>query len=231
MRQVFNQYPWIPPEELEVVRKIYFKYGRLHRITKNSILKCGGECNKLFYLKKGLCMYFVNYDQEKPRALSIIPPGRAMGDLTCLTGEIVNVTTVIKRDSEVLVIPPDILKKEMENDFELTQAVIKTAIAKQECHLEGMIANFTLDYENRLIALFKAIIYSYGEEKQEFTKVPLRLNNSELGMVISSTRVTVSRILSKWMEQDLMRKEGKYLYISSSLLDSSYDWRDDLYKN
>jgi len=226
MRQVFNQYPWIPPEEQEVVRKLYYKYGRLQRVKKNKILKCGGECNKLFYLKKGLCMYMVNYDQDKPRALAIIPPGRAMGDLTCLSGEIVNVTTVVKRDSEVLIIPPDILTKCMKQDFDVSQAIIKTTIAKQECFLEGMIANFTLDYEDRLRTLFKSLIISFQCPIEDFTKVPLALNNTELGDIINSTRVTVSRILTKWQREGLARKEEKQLYLSQKLFNDLYDWQD-----
>jgi len=228
MRQVFNQFPWIAPKEFEIVRKLYYKYGRLHRIMKNSIIKCGGECNKLFFLKKGLCMYVVNYERETPRVLSLIPPDRAMGDMTCLSGEIVNVTTLAKRDSEVLVIPPDVLDKAMREDYELVKAVMKTTISKQECYLEGMIANFTLNNEDRLKVLIKSMFEAEGIEPDEWSPLPIKLNNSELGMVTNASRVTVSRIMSRWAEAGLVRKEKNETLISLKLFDGVYDWHDNL---
>jgi len=227
MRQVFNQYPWIPPEEFDIIQKIYYKHGRLNRISKNSILKSGGECNKLFFLKKGLCMYIVNYEKDNPKVLSVIPPGRALGDLSCLSGEKVNVTTLVKRDSEVLTIPPDILQKYMKEDFAVTNAVIKTSMAKQECHLEGMIANFTLNNENRLKVLFKALLAAYNIEIADWNPAPLKLNNSELGMITSATRVTVSRILNKWTTSGLIKRDGKNIILSKELFNGVYDWHDE----
>ncbi|MCD8553673.1 Crp/Fnr family transcriptional regulator [Seleniivibrio sp.] len=226
MRQVFNAFPWVLPQEHELVQKLYFRYGRLRKLSKNAILKCGGECNKLFYLKKGLCMYMVNYDREKPRVLALIPPGRAMGDLTCLSGEIVNVTTVAKRESEILVLPPDILKTHMRSSVELMDAVLKTTIAKQESHIEGMIANFTLTPEDRLKTLFKSMICSSGIEPEGMVRLPLKLSHEELGMVVSTTRVTVSRIISKWIEADLIKKDGRSFVINCVLFTGLYDWHN-----
>ena len=228
MRQVFNALPWIPPREYEAIEKIYYKHGRIHRFTKNSILKCGGECNKLFFLKKGLCCYLVNYNREKPRMMALLPPGRAMGDLTCMTGDIVNVTTYALRDSDVLTLPPDILEKYMQKDFSLAKAVLKTAVAKQECHLEGMIANFTLTPEERLKLFFKVMLAAAGKEEAEWNVMPLKLKIEEYGLIINATRVTVSRMISRWKEAGLIKKESGSIVVNKVLISDVYDWHNHI---
>lgn len=227
MRQVFNALPYIiPPEDMEIAA-IYEKYGTLRKIKKGVILKDGGDANKLYFLKSGLCMYMINYYLEKPRTLALILPGRAMGDITCVSGEKVNVTTIALRDSEVLVIPPEILKNEMKENFDISFKVTKNIIAKQECHLEGMIANFTTTHEERLATFYKALILSFGKQSDDmWQKLPLKLSNEEIGYIIHGTRVTVNRLHLKWNVEGKYKKESKTVFINKSIFDLTHDWHD-----
>lgn len=227
MRQVFNALPYIiPPEDIEIAA-IYEKYGTLRKIKKGVILKDGGDANKLYFLKSGLCMYMINYYLEKPRTLALILPGRAMGDITCVSGEKVNVTTIALRDSEVLVIPPEVLKNEMKENFDISFKVTKKIIAKQECHLEGMIANFTTTHEERLATFYKALILSFGKISDDmWQKLPLKLSNEEIGSIIHGTRVTVNRLHLKWNSEGKYKKEGKAVLINKSIFDLTHDWHD-----
>lgn len=227
MRQVFNALPYILPAEDQAVAAIFEKFGVIRKIKKGIILKDGGESNKLYMLKNGLCSYMINYYLEKPRVLALILPDRAMGDITCISGEKVNVTTVAMRPSEVLVIPPETLKNEMSKDFDVSMKVTKKIIAKQECHLEGMIANFTATHEKRLAIFYKALILSFGNiTDNEYQKLPLKLSNEEIGAIIHGTRVTVNRIHLKWTLEGDYKKDGKDIFITKRILDDVYDWRN-----
>ena len=227
MRQVFNALPYILPVEDDKVINLCRKFGTLRFVKKGTVLKGGGEENRLFLLKSGLCMYMVNYMFEKPRALGLLLPNRAMGDLTCISGEIVNVTTVAIRDSEVLVVPPKILLNAMRNDFDISISITKKIIQKQECHIEGMLANFTMEHTDRLKIFYKALLLSYNVFSNEnWLKLPIKLSNEELGKIIHATRVTINRIHLRWKEENFYKKENGNYYLAHGLFTNIYDWND-----
>lgn len=227
MRQVFNTPPYILPMEDERVISLCHQFGTLRFVKKGNILKDGGEQNRLFLLKSGLCLYMVNYMLEKPRVLGLLLPNRTMGDITCISGEIVNVTTVAIRDSEVLVVPPETLLDAMKRDFDLSKSITKKIIQKQECHIEGMLANFTLERAERLKVFYKVLLLEYNAFSNEsWLKLPIKLSNEELGKIIHATRVTVNRIHLKWTEENVYKKENGNRYLAHSLFTNIYDWTD-----
>ncbi len=90
-----------------------------------------------------------------------------------------------------------------------------------------MIANATLSHEDRLRTFYKAMLFSSGMLKQEgWVNIPIKLTSEELGMIINSSRVTVSRIQNKWIKAGLCSKEGSRLRLDQHLFHGIYDWRD-----
>jgi len=228
MRQVFNGLPWIPPAEHKLIRDLFEKYGRKQTIRKNLILKSGGDDSKLFYIVKGLCLYFVNYTQGKTSVMAILPPGRSICNLSCLSGKRVNVTTYAKKGTEVLSISPELYRRHIRKNQEISEVVLKESIFKHESVLEGMIANATLSHEDRLRTFYKAIFFSNNMRPQEgLIEIPIKLTSEELGMIINASRVTVSRIQNKWIKAGLCRKEGSRLQLDQRLFQDIYDWHDN----
>ncbi len=227
MRQVFNGLPWVPPTEHQLIRDLFDKYGRSQKITKHSILKSGGDGSKLFYVVKGLCLYYVNYTQGKTSVMAILPPGRSICNLSCLSGKRVNVTTYAQKGTEVLSISPELYRRHIRSNQEIAEIVLKESIFKHESILEGMIANATLSHEDRLRTFYKAVLFSSGMLKPEgWVKLPIKLTSEELGMIINASRVTISRIQNKWIKAGLCSKEGSRLQLDQRLFHGIYDWRD-----
>ncbi len=229
MRQVFNGLPWIPSAEHQLIRELFEKYGRRQVISKNSILKSGGDGSKLFYVVKGLCLYYVNYTQGKTSVMAILPPGRSICNLSCLSGRRVNVTTYAKRGTEVLSISPEHYLRHIKENPAVADVVLKESIFKHESLLEGMIANFTLSHEDRLRTFYKALCCSFDHSTNEnMAEIPLKLTCEELGMIINASRVTVSRIQNKWVKAGLCTKQGTRLFLDQRLFDNIYDWHDGI---
>ena len=229
MRQVFNGLPWIPPAEHQLIRDLFDKYGRLQKITKNSILKSGGDDSKLFFVLNGLCLYYVNYNQGKTSVMAILPPGRSICNLSCLSGRRVNVTTYAKKGTEVLSISPELYRRHIRENQNIADVVLKESIFKHESLLEGMIANSTLSHEDRLRTFYKALFYSCDLwHKDGLVDVPVRLTCEELGMIINASRVTVSRIQNKWLKAGLCTKQGSHLQLDQRLFQDIYDWHDNV---
>ena len=135
MRQIFRTLPWIHPSEPEVLQTLYRKYGRKIHVKKGETLKSGGEAPVLFFLEKGLAAYWVNRTTPGHTAiLSLIIPGRTMGDITCFSGERVNVTSRTLQDSDVWIVKRSDLLAEYLRDPQLllTDCLLYTSDAADE---------------------------------------------------------------------------------------------------
>ncbi len=226
MRQIFEALPWVHPEVPAPIIRLYEKRGIPVRVKKNEVLKAGGENPKCFLLVHGLCVYRVAGERRRsPSILSVIIPGRSMCDISASVNERVNVETVAWQESTVLAMPPGALEEEAARDPVFSRLLLQDVIAKQESHIEGMVANFTLAPEERLKTFFKVLLTAYGTPiRQGWMVMPLLLNNEQYGQIVNLTRVSVSRTLSRWVEAGLVRKNGRSIAVREELFSDCYDW-------
>lgn len=231
MRQIFQSLPWIHPAEPELITGIYRKHGKHRHIRHGEILKHGGQSPRLFFLEKGLCAYFVGGEvKNRPSVLSLILPGRTMGDITCFTKDRVNVVSKALKDSVVLEVDPFAVLEESKKNPDLMLQLGRLLIHKQESHMEGLLANYTLSAPDRIRVFLKALFLSYHLQvkPEDWNIVPLRLNNEQLALIVNLTRISVSKILSEWQERGLVKKEGPTLLVRKDLFNGIYDWLDEL---
>lgn len=228
MRQIFQNLPWVQPAVPPVIASLYERRGVLQKVKRNQVLKAGGDNPKSFLLVRGLCVYRIaSAIKGSSSILSLIPPGRSMCDISAAVDERVNVETVAWRDCVVYAMPPRTLSEEMSKDPEFGKAVLADVTAKEESYIEGMVANFTLDPQSRLRTLFKVLITSYGIPiRDDWTVIPLLLNNSQYGQVVNLSRVSVSRIFSQWEAAGLIRKDRRSISVRKELFSDLYDWID-----
>lgn len=231
MRQIFRTLPWIHPSEPEVLQTLYRKYGRKIHVKKGETLKSGGEAPVLFFLEKGLAAYWVNRTTPGHTAiLSLIIPGRTMGDITCFSGERVNVTSRTLQDSDVRVVKRCDLLAEYLRNPQLLLTESQQLIRKQESHIEGMTANFTLGAEARVKLFLRVLLAAYGLPLHEGDNViPLLISNELIGDVVNLSRMSVYRILTDWEKAGLAKRNGKNLTVASRLFHDVYDWDDHHY--
>lgn len=233
MHHVFHSQPWIFVPEPARVRALYEAHGRPQRVPRGGTLKREGEPARLFFLLRGLCGYLINEDRPRSQILGLILPGRSMGDVTCLTGRRVNVHTVALRESEVLTLRPQILQEAMRADCDMALTVARATAIKLECAMEGMMINNAAEPHERLAVLMRTLLNAFPAGVQPgFNPLPLGLSTEELAAVTHTTRVTVSRVLSRWQAQALVRKAGRSILVSDRLFDglvapTPADWADD----
>ncbi len=148
-----------------------------------------------------------------------------MGDITCITKQHVNVTTIVIRDADIPVVPSDILLDAMRQDAELAIKICRHIVAKQESSLEAVITNTSCEPAQRLKILLKSMLLEGGiEPKKGWYTVPLTLTHEEYGQIINVTRVTISRILAHWQSEGLICRENKTIIVHHQLFDDVYDW-------
>lgn len=227
MRQIFHALPWIPPKEPQIVLDIFNEYGVSLSFRSGQPLKGKGEKNKLFLITKGAAGYYIA-DQYKshPSVLNLLIPGRSACDLSALTETKVNVTTRALGPCEVLAMHPHLISKAMLENPQMGLEMAKHVIIKQECSIEAMVANFTLEPQERLRRLLKVLLISYERKIDPISwmRMPLDLTNEQYGAVVNLTRVSVSRIFSEWTSKYLIKKSGRNLFVKAELFKDMYDW-------
>lgn len=226
MRQIFQTLPWVHAAEPDFLVALYHELGVRGHVRKGQALKLSGQSPKLFYLERGLCAYLIAQPhKEQPSVLSLIVPGRTMGDLTCMTGDTVNVVSVAWQSSIVWEVDVPALYARLMACPEQMLALTRHLLRKQESHLEAMVANFTLPAPMRIKVFLRVLIARYGLAlKPEGTVVPLLLSNAQIGLVVHLSRVSVSRILSQWQQVGLVQKRGRTLVVCAALFDDIHDW-------
>lgn len=140
MRQIFRSIPYFLPADPDWVRELFFEHGRAVRFAAGETLKWGGEARRLFFLTSGLCAYTLDTTESRPAILSVIAPGRAMGDLTASINNRCNIRTTALVASDVLLLEPERLTAAFETKAELASSEIANVIAKEESIIEGMTA-------------------------------------------------------------------------------------------
>lgn len=158
--------------------------------------------------------------------LALLPPGRAAGDLTAAIGNRCNVHTRMLTDGKVLVLPASILTQAMRREGGFAEVLVRSVIAKEECHIEGMVANFTLPPEQRLKVFFQsALTHEDGcVDGEEWWRFPYRLSAELVGKIVNLNRVSVAKILGSWFHEGLAKREGTDLFVRPALFDDVYDW-------
>lgn len=226
MRRIFEQLPYFLPAEPAPFARLFLTKGVRRVIGKGELLKRGGEAQKLFFLESGLCAYYAaEAENHRPTILSVLLPGRAMGDLTASVGTRCNVFTRALEKSVVRVVPPSVLQAALAADPELAQLEIHSVIAKEESILEGMTANFIRPPAERIVICAKALCRA-GRVKAEdgWNRLPIALSAERLGEIVNLNRVSVARQLSQWMKEGHVRREGRRLLLSEPLFLAVDDW-------
>lgn len=124
---------------------------------------------------------------------------------------------------------PHVLTDLMKNNSEFAAKEAAHVTRKQECSLEAMVANFTLEPAERLRRFLKVLLINYEVPISDtvWNRIPLDLTNEQYGAVVNLTRVSVSRIFSDWISKDLLYKSGRNVYVKAKLFENIYAWWTD----
>ncbi len=226
MRQVFLNSPWVhQPADPELVRFIN-SYGRYVKLPAGGCIFNGGDRGEIALVLSGLGAFSFQDSRGHHHIFSLILPGRLMGDVDGVSGNIVNVTDFALRETDVRMISRESFMQFLTQNPEVMSRHGKAHIADHESDMEGMIANFTLRAPERIAALFESLVENLRPPRtpEGLYQLDLSLTTIEISQIVSAARPTVSSILSSWKEKGLLRKCSKKLCVSERLFAELYDW-------
>lgn len=220
MNFVFCNNPWIMPPEPDVIRAIFDAEGTTQHFPAGTRLVHGGVSGSVYFVKKGL-VTFGYYDAAAVfQVLNIILPGRTVGDLDSLTTDPCGIVAECLKPCVLSVLPRETWLDAIRSSVDTMQAYALSANQKHQCAMEGLINNQTLSLPLRLKRLLLALIQThYTLHPEGWNPCPTALTVTDLAKVLSASRPWVSRTLSTWITEGLMKKDGRTLLIKASLFD------------
>ena len=227
MRQILFGEQWIHPEAPQAVKEIFYTKGVRRKLRKGDELKHGGPSGEITLLLSGICLYQFLDTHDHEHVMSIILPNRTIGDIDGITGTIANVSAYIVKSGEGLVLPYHIWHESVRESIDLYEQAASNIVLKQESHIEALLACFTLDVDQRLRALFHALIKAYYKPRlDDWNPLPVQLTTVLIAKIISASRTSVSLTLSGWQSENLLKKDGKILLIHGKVFKDLFDWWD-----
>jgi CRP-like cAMP-binding protein len=111
--------------------------------------------------------------------------------------------------------------KELESSPQLAQVVL-SQVVKRLHQTEALLAIAGLRrVEDRFIALLKLLQIEMGQPVEIGTRLCVRMTHQEFANVISTTRVTITRLFGEWQRQGKISFDSdRHLVIHSHWLDS-----------
>lgn len=210
--------PWVMPEEPEILQNIFKEYGALKTYEKGSFLNHGGEDGMVYLIVSGMVTFGFLDITNRYQIMSIVLPGRSVGDLDSLDTTPCGIIAEVLKPVELYWMPRSVWVCEIRKNIDLMQAYAQSANYKHQCAMQGMVANYTWPLEDRLRLLFYSLITAhYPIKAKGWNPLPVKLNNTELSTIVSVNRSWVSRTLSRWFETGLAKKDGRVLLLSSEL--------------
>lgn len=207
---------WIQPK-VPVRMAALFEGGKTVKLKKDTPIANEGDLpDKIFYLTEGLCSHtFAQFD-DKSTTISLILPGRAIGDIFAVLDRGIFLRFDVLRDSVFKTITKAYFLEELRKDVDFTLEVMKYFADKQHSFMEGMICNSTLSTKERLTILLANLVKDNPEPENGFIKIPYKMSQELLAEVAGSSRVTVNRIMQEWFAKNLMYRKDKFLWISEN---------------
>lgn len=127
-------YPRLTDEQIMLLSR----YGERKPLSKGTMLFCAGDrdCGLFVVLDGRVRVVQEEGPEGESRVLAVHGPGRFVGDLSMLTGQVVYVTAVAQTDIEVLELPFDRLKEAVTQDQALGDLILRAFILRRNIHAD-----------------------------------------------------------------------------------------------
>jgi thioredoxin reductase (NADPH) len=130
---VYGAYPRLSQAQIAALSA----YGQTRRTTAGEVLLREGErSSEFFVLLSGQVVVLEDYGGEN-RVLRVHGPGRFLGELSVLTGQVEFVTTVVRVPGEVLAIPAEKLRVVVTHDPMLGDEILRAYLIRRSLLIDS----------------------------------------------------------------------------------------------
>lgn len=210
--KLYSHTPWLIPEIEEEVFELARKKSTKFHLKSSEIIfgrQNTGEIKNrdcVIFVENGLlCQAIHTDDVNKPTAISITLPRRMLNYCGYLGMAVTSETVYALRESDVFVISIESLKKQLENNHRLSEAIINYCVKCVASDYETFACMFTKMAEKRLAIFFLSLAKSIGiNNGNNYYFIPIDFSYQELSQVMYSTTKTIERIVPIWKRKGVL---------------------------
>ncbi|HUP57807.1 MAG TPA: Crp/Fnr family transcriptional regulator [Bdellovibrionota bacterium] len=210
-----NPFSALTPDELRELeaRQELRRFGKGH-----FLFEVGQPVKGVFCIRTGVVKITQNQG-GKPVALRLASEGEWVGHRSIFTSETYRGSAVAKEQVAAHFVPLELLHRLFGQNTAFAHALIRMIAHDLERAERRLLEHQELNVPSRLISLFRSLGERIGIEQDEGRLIQTKLTKVEISEMIGASQEVVSRQLSRWKKEGLVRENGKRIYLSQRLLD------------
>jgi CRP/FNR family transcriptional regulator len=201
----------LDPEELELLCQN--SYAKLYE--KDEIIFFENDSvKKLYLLVNGKVKLSMLSAEGKEKVLTILQEGDIFGELSLFDEDPHPLTAEAMDDARLLIIPWNEMEKMIIKRPSLAIKIIE-ALSKKTRLLTSQVRELVFqDAAGRLASLLSRLAEDFGREIEEGTVIDLVLTHQEIANLIGSSRVTVTKLINKFIDDGMITIKKRKIIIT-----------------
>lgn len=200
----------LDPEELELL--CANSYAKLYE--KDEVIFFENDSvKKLYFLVNGKVKLSMLSAEGKEKVLTILQEGDIFGELSLFDEDPHPLTAEVMDDARLLIIPWNEMEKMIQERPSLAIKIIE-ALSKKTRLLTSQVRELVFqDAAGRLASLISRLAEDFGREIEEGTVIDLVLTHQEIANLIGSSRVTVTKLINKFIDEGMITIKKRKIII------------------
>jgi CRP-like cAMP-binding protein len=211
--KIIGRLPFFQHLPAEAISKINGLFGDRDVSVDEHIYFEGDEADHLYLVAMGKVKLVRNTDSGREVLLDILRGGEYFGTLTVFGGRVHTETAIAQTDCCILQISsgdfesilaehPDVMRKVLE--------VVSQRLAQSQ-EIVRQLSGYTA--EQRIAAALLRLAEKLGEARGQGVLIQLPFSRQDLAAMTGSTTETVSRVMSRFVEDGLVKSGRKWVTI------------------
>jgi len=200
----------LDPDELELLCEN--SYAKLYE--KDEVIFFENDSvKKLYFLINGKVKLSMLSAEGKEKVLTILQEGDIFGELSLFDEDPHPLTAEVMDDARLLIIPWNEMEKMIINKPSLAIKIIE-ALSKKTRLLTSQVRELVFqDAAGRLASLLSRLAEDFGREIEGGTVIDLVLTHQEIANLIGSSRVTVTKLINKFIDEGMITIKKRKIII------------------
>jgi CRP/FNR family transcriptional regulator, cyclic AMP receptor protein len=197
-------------------KKILNEIIHIKEFKKNKIIFFEGDFADAFYIvQKGQVQIIKLCAEGKEKILSIMDPGDFFGEMGLIEGKKRSAMAKTSSVTSLIVLEKDKFLGFIRKNPEITLKIIVELSKRLRFSNQEVEELAFLDVESRLKRLFLRIAETFSDENSNEVLIIKKITHQEIGKLIASSRETVTRIINKMTEENLLEVKNNLIYLKN----------------
>lgn len=148
----------------------------------------------------------------------LVTDGDWVGHRSIFTSPTYRGSAQVKELTRVCLISTETLLHLFSSNKDFAYRLIRLIAHDLENAERRLLEQQKLNVPTRLISLFRVLDKKFGIECKDGRALSAKISKVELAEMVGASQEVVSRQLSKWKKENLLREQGKKIFLSNRLL-------------